>query len=536
VPLGHGEWGNMYSVGCYSLIFGYYTGKIRIIGSPCGKSSYEKPNKDKEGIMKTRKHWAVAMGVVLCFCVALLCYAAYHHMGEIDSGYFLSVYPDKSGTKLDSCNLCHRGGTYSSGGKDVTVGSCQWCHYQYGYDKHGNIDDTLNPYGADYKTYGRSAGAVRTIDNRDSDLDGYPNYAEIAANRYPGDPNDDPSKVPAPSKVFTREQLEAKPQHTQILLMNAHKSVDDYAQYAGVTFENLLNPIKLPSATRMTVYSPDGFSQTHPFQYDESAMSYHVYGTYPAAKFYYSEEADVLRNPTYGWCNYSSPSLAGLTNGDLIKNPRGLKLLLAIKRDGQYLTPGVLNLQNKLDGEGPYRVVPPQKVPGPPDQSSRSGHQDVIWPFDQNADHNAGYSTRSTTIVRVEPLPADTTDIDLLEAGWNYIDNNRIVVYGAINPIENIKEKLAQLIAVINSTPSSAFKTPSGKAVLKQKLLIVSKDVRVRNYAGAYQKLQNDILAKMDGCALSGSPDNNDWVKACDTQTKLYWATHEIMVLLKIIV
>ncbi|OPY79362.1 MAG: hypothetical protein A4E65_01893 [Syntrophorhabdus sp. PtaU1.Bin153] len=489
--------------------------------------------------MKTRRYWVTATGVAFCFCVALLCYAAYHHMGEIDSGYFLSVYPDKAGTKLDSCNLCHRGGAYQSGGKDVTVGSCQWCHYKYGYNEpHGNIDDTLNAYGADYKLHGRSADAVRIIDSRDSDGDGYLNYAEIAANRYPGDPNDDPSKVPAPSKVYTREELEAKPQHSQILLMNAHKSVDDYAQYTGVTFENLLDRIKLPSATRMTVYSPDGFSQTHPFQYDESPISYHVYGTYPAATFYYSQEADVLTNPTYGWCNYSSPSLAqaGLANGDSIINPEGLKLLLAIRRDGGYLTPGVLNPQNKLDGEGPYRVVPPQKIPGPPDQSSRSGYQDVIWPFDPNADHNAGYSTRSTTIVRVEPLPAGTTDIDLLEAGWNYIDNNSIVVYGAISPIENINDKLSQLNAAIDSIPASAFNVPSGKDVLKRKLLVISKDIQIKNYTGAYQKLQNDILAKLDGCAVSGGPDGNDWVKACDTQTRLYWAIYEIGVLLKIVV
>ncbi len=43
----------------------------------------------------------------------------------------------------------------------------------------------------------------------------------------------------------------------------------------------------------------------------------------------------------------------------------GLKMLLAIKRDGEYLTPGVLNTSNKLDGERPYRMSTPQKVPGP---------------------------------------------------------------------------------------------------------------------------------------------------------------------------
>ena len=66
------------------------------------------------------------------------------------------------------------------------------------------------------------------------------------------------------------------------------------------------------------------------------------------------------------------PPLRGRIHGQPINNPQGLKTILAIKRDGQYLTPGELNLQNKLDGEGPFRVVPPQKIPGPPDQKSSS--------------------------------------------------------------------------------------------------------------------------------------------------------------------
>ncbi len=62
----------------------------------------------------------------------------------------------------------------------------------------------------------------------------------------------------------------------------------------------------------------------------------------------------------------------------------------------------------------PFWDSAPQKVPGPPDQKSTSESQDVIWPFDANADHNAGYSSRSATIIKVEPLPEGTADIDTL--------------------------------------------------------------------------------------------------------------------------
>jgi hypothetical protein len=102
------------------------------------------------------------------------------------------------------------------------------------------------------------------------------------------------------------------------------------------------------------------------------------------------------------------------------------------------LLPAVLNKENKLDGEGPYRVIVPQKAPSPPDQSSKAAEQDVLWPYRADWDHNAGSSTRSVTIIRVEPLPPGTTDIDCTEAGWKYIDEGKIVIYGAIAQPEKI--------------------------------------------------------------------------------------------------
>jgi len=122
-------------------------------------------------------------------------------------------------------------------------------------------------------------------------------------------------------------------------------------------------------------------------------------------------------------------------------------MILAYRRDGELLTPGVLTPENKLDGEGPFRMVPPQKNPGPPDQRSTASDQNVPWPFDNNADHNAGYSTRTATMVKVEPLPPGTTDIDSLEAGWKFVDEGKIIFYGAIDPTPTIKQKLNDLMA-----------------------------------------------------------------------------------------
>jgi hypothetical protein len=368
--------------------------------------------------------------------------AAYHHEGEKDANKFLEAYPAKTGTKLDNCNLCHGGGSYvDSKGKTVQLGSCQWCHQTYGYDGAGNIQDTINAYGAAYKAAGRNAQAVTQIDALDSDGDGYLNSAEIAANAFPGNANDHPGLSPAPYRIYTLDQLEALGSHTEFLLMNTSRSGDYYAQYTGVPMKDLLDDAGiLGSATGIWVYSPDGWAQNHPLEYDANIEMYHVYGNapgqsyqYPPATYYYDKEADVDENPDFGWCDYSAPSCAGRSHGDAIAVSGGLKAILAYKRDGALLLTGKLNDENKLDGEGPFRVVVPQKYVGPPDQSSKSDDQQVLWPYNEDWDHNAGACTRTATLIKVEPLPAGTTDIDILEAGWSYVDQGKIVIYGSID-------------------------------------------------------------------------------------------------------
>jgi len=382
------------------------------------------------------KKTIVAFGsILLVLLMASVAFSAYHHEGEEDAAKFLEAYADKAGTKLDHCALCHSGGQYEKKPDVwVTLGSCQWCHYSYGYDGSGNIGGTMNPYGLDYFANGRNAAAITAIENEDADEDGYSNIVEITANRFPGDPDDDPSQVVASYRVFTKAQLEAMTSHTQFMLMNASRQPDDYVEYMGVPVEDLLDDAGiLDTATGITVFAPDGWSNYHPLELDEEPEFYHVKGTYPQASFYYHEEADISLNPEEGWCDYSAPSCEGRTNGETIQVSGGLKMIVAYKRDGTYLDPGILNQDNKLDGEGPYRVVPPQKNPGPPDQSSSAENQDVEWPYTYDWDHNKGAASRTATIIRVEPLPEGTTDIDILEAGWDYVDQEKIIIYGAID-------------------------------------------------------------------------------------------------------
>lgn len=368
--------------------------------------------------------------IMLFLIVALsssLSFSAYHHMNEEDSAKFLQMYPDKKDTKLDSCALCHSGGSYEKKpGVYVPMGSCQWCHYKYGYNAIGNITETLNAYGKDYWVAGRNADAVKAIENKDSDADGFSNLDEILSLRYPGDASDDPDKIVAPFRIYSREDLSQLTRHTQFMMMNTSRSGDFYAEYAGVPLEILLEDAGiLDSATGITVYAPDGWSNYHPLDPADEYSLYHIRGTYPQAQYYYEPEAEA-------WCDYSATLCSAFSNNQIIPVSGGLKAILAFQRNGADLTIGVLNNENRLDGAGPYRIVVPQKDPSPPDQSSKSNDQDVIWPHDENWDHNAGFCTRSVTIIKVEPLPEGTTDINLLEAGWNFIDQEKIIIYGAI--------------------------------------------------------------------------------------------------------
>lgn len=376
-----------------------------------------------------RKRIIIVSIIVVLIMSSTMVFAAYHHAGEVDSASFLKIYPKKAGTKLDHCALCHTGGTYEKReGNFVSLGSCQWCHYSYGYEGSGNITDTLNQYGKDYNNKGRNADAIKAIKNFDSDKDSFTNEIEIEANRFPGNNADDPDKKIAPYRIYTRDQLEAAfSPHTQFLLMNTSRSGDFYAEYTGVPIEDLLEDAGiLESATGITVYAPDGWSQYHPLEKDETHEIYHIKGIYPSSSYYHKSGSEQ-------WCDYDATSCIGRNPNDSIYVKEGLKLILAYKREGVNLDAGILTNDNKLDGEGPYRVVVPQKTPCPPDQSSKSDNQNVIWPYNFELDHNAGASTRSATIIKVEPLPEGTTDIDVLEAGWEYIDQEKIIIYGAID-------------------------------------------------------------------------------------------------------
>jgi hypothetical protein len=326
---------------------------------------------------------------------------------------------------------------------------------------HGPIP--LNPYGQAYKDAGRNQNALKAIENLDSDGDTYSNLVEIRALFFPGNNRDYPGLASAPAVMFTQERLLGMRAQKEFLLYNASKSQDFYASYSGVKISDLLREAGIrPEATQITVFAPDGFSKTFPINADDpqtpATIQYDVMGPYPHGYYYEGLNfVDYTYNPDY------------LFHGNML--PDKLYMLLGYLRDGDPLekgrlvrdqkNPGVLTLQ----GEGPYRLVIPQKIAGGPDRPSTSSPIGDGWDYDANKDHNAGFSVRSVTAIRVEPLPAGTTDFNWIEGGWNLVDKGRVIVYGAINPHKYL---LRGKISDKDGNPAADVKLSFGLASLGQ--------------------------------------------------------------------
>ena len=93
----------------------------------------------------------------------MVLFAAYHHQGERDSGNFLKAYPSKGRRQAGPLRLMPRRRQLEKNGAKVVLGSCQWCHFKYGYDQKGPLAETLNAYGRDYLKAGRDGAAIAAI-------------------------------------------------------------------------------------------------------------------------------------------------------------------------------------------------------------------------------------------------------------------------------------------------------------------------------------------------------------------------------------
>ena len=83
---------------------------------------------------------------------------------------------------------------------------------------------------------------------------------------------------------------------------------------------------------------------------------------------------------------------------------------------------------------------------------------------------------------------------------------------------DQVIQILRQAISTINALPGSLFKNPKMRNEFTHKINEVLEEIEERDYKEALEKLQHDILAKMDGCATNGVPDKNDKITDCGAQ------------------
>ena len=114
------------------------------------------------------------------------------HENDLDINHFVNAWPATVGTRLDDCQTCHTGGTFTwmQGDtlKTASMNACDFCHLVIhprdpGFDQAQptSFAETLNPFGVDYLDAGRAPEAFDAIIDEDSDEDGHANGVEIDA-------------------------------------------------------------------------------------------------------------------------------------------------------------------------------------------------------------------------------------------------------------------------------------------------------------------------------------------------------------------
>lgn len=381
---------------------------------------------------QSKRNVRVLGSVAAVFVMALLAaVAAYKTHTESDSDIFFKTYPQVIGTKLDGCDVCHvRIEALPPGqksGKNVILSNCDSCHFLTDHGrKQGN---TLTPFGRDYLKNGRNSSAFAAIAAIDSDGDGASNIFELEARTNPGDPQSAPDKKTAAFFIASYDELVKKGIATQeqTIFVNVSKSKDgdSYSTLRGFKLVDVLEAAGIAKgATSVDVFSVDGYATT--FSIDQLRRAY-------------AQAAPVfgLGKETLGECGWVRYEAGDLKEG--IPLPLA-NILLAFEENGRKYEPARINEQQRLMGNGPFRVVAPQmKNPGLPDISSKATDacsQKVLEKYRYHRDYekNSDYCVKAVVAIRVNPLPKGVIDIDWPQYAKKAIDEKSVVIFGNIKP------------------------------------------------------------------------------------------------------
>lgn len=97
-----------------------------------------------------------------------------------------------------------------------------------------------------------------------------------------------------------------------------------------------------------------------------------------------------------------------------------------------------------------------------------------------------------------------------------------IAIAAILSAEDAITQTLQEASEAIVSLSKNAFKNKNMKNTLTKKINEVLLKIDEGDIEGAYNKLQNDILKKTNGCAEGESVDKNDWIVDCEAQAFVY--------------
>jgi len=96
------------------------------------------------------------------------------------------------------------------------------------------------------------------------------------------------------------------------------------------------------------------------------------------------------------------------------------------------------------------------------------------------------------------------------------------VTVEAVTVLDAAVEELMTAAATINELDPSAFKNRKNAKTLVNKINAALNKIEKGHYEKAIKKLEKPVLQKMDGCAETGAPDKNDWLRTAEAQETVY--------------
>ena len=113
----------------------------------------------------------------------------------------------------------------------------------------------------------------------------------------------------------------------------------------------------------------------------------------------------------------------------------------------------------------------------------------------------------------------DVTPV-LHEWSVTYTDPTTIIESDWSNVVWSMQGTLGDAVELM--LDPNSLKNANMANALTNKIDQVLAMIDAGRYTAALKKLENDILCKTDGCANSGEPDKNDWIKTCEEQGLIY--------------